>query len=318
MLLETLPRLTARGYPLSTDPDKFGFLRESSDIADNAEALQARMLEDGYLYLPSQLNREDVVAARESVLERAAIEGILDPSSPRMSGILKVGINPYFRPSWTQNNPALRHVLYNGPMIDFFTLFLGGEVRHFDYTWLRAVGPGPGTSPHCDVVYMGRGTWNLYTAWMPLGDIPLTVGGLMVLENSHKRRDLLNDYLQQDVDTYCENGPNAELVKTGKLHWEHWQKWQEPNAAWDGAISGNPTELREEFHGRWLTAWEYHMGDVLIFGMGTVHASIDNSTQFLRLSTDTRYQRADQPIDERWIGESPIAHGIAGKQGKIC
>jgi ectoine hydroxylase-related dioxygenase (phytanoyl-CoA dioxygenase family) len=70
--------------------------------------------------------------------------------------------------------------------------------------------------------------------------------------------------------------------------------------------------------GRWLTAEEYRMGDVLLFGMATIHASIDNSTQVLRLSTDTRYQRADAPIDERWIGENPIAHGLAGKQAKIC
>ena len=64
------------------------------------------------------------------------------------------------------------------------------------------------------------------------------------------------------------------------------------------------------------------MGDVLIFTMRTVHASIDNRTQTLRLSTDTRYQPADAPIDERWItgpdGASPVAHGLAGKRGRIC
>jgi hypothetical protein len=310
--------LMSRGCELDLSPEAFGYLRDSQDIAQDDDALNARMQEDGYLYLPGLLHRDEVVAARESVLERAEAEGILDPAYSRSEGVLKVGVNPYFRPEWTRDNPALRRILYDGPLMEFFARFLGGEVRHFDYTWLRAVGPGPGTAPHCDVVYMGRGTWDLFTAWTPLGDIPLSVGGLMVLEHCPARRDKLGEYLRQDVDSYCENGPNAELVRQGKLHWEHWQHWQEPNAGWDGAITGDPVALRAELGGRWLTSPEYRMGDVLIFGMGTVHGSIDNTTQYLRLSTDTRYQRADQPIDERWIGEQPIAHGLAGKQAKIC
>ena len=60
------------------------------------------------------------------------------------------------------------------------------------------------------------------------------------------------------------------------------------------------------------------MGDLLTFKMNTVHGSIDNQTQHIRLSTDTRYQRADEPIDERWIGADPIGHGKDGKKGLIC
>jgi ectoine hydroxylase-related dioxygenase (phytanoyl-CoA dioxygenase family) len=64
------------------------------------------------------------------------------------------------------------------------------------------------------------------------------------------------------------------------------------------------------------------MGDALIFTLRTVHAGTDNETDRLRLSTDSRYQRADLPIDERWVrgsgGEDPIGHGLAAKQGKIC
>ncbi|MDX1931288.1 MAG: phytanoyl-CoA dioxygenase family protein [Capsulimonadales bacterium] len=313
-----LPTLTARGQSLDTQPDAFGFLRDSADIVGDVDALRGRFLADGYLYLPGLLDRAEVREARRSVLERAREEGLLDPDSPAEDGLLKPGVNPYFRPEYTRDNPCLRRILYEGPMMAFFARFLGGEVRHFDYTWLRAVGPGPGTAPHCDIVYMGRGTRNLFTAWTPLGDIPLTVGGLMILENSHRRTDLTGAYLEQDVDSYCENGPNAEAVRDGKLYWEHWQRWQEPGAGWDGAFSHDPPELRTQFGGRWLTSGEYRMGDVLIFGMATLHASIDNTTNILRLSTDTRYQRADEPVDERWIGDRPIAHGIAGKKGRIC
>jgi hypothetical protein len=50
-----------------------------------------------------------------------------------------------------------------------------------------------------------------------------------------------------------------------------------------------------------------------------IHASLDNrTTDRVRISTDTRYQLASEPIDERWIGENPIGHGMAGKRGRIC
>jgi hypothetical protein len=45
---------------------------------------------------------------------------------------------------------------------------------------------------------------------------------------------------------------------------------------------------------------------------------MDNHTNRLRLSTDTRYQLASEPVDERWIGEDPIAHGPEAKKGIIC
>jgi hypothetical protein len=33
-----------------------------------------------------------------------------------------------------------------------------------------------------------------------------------------------------------------------------------------------------------------------------------NQSDRFRLSCDTRYQRADQQVDERWVGEEPKAH----------
>jgi ectoine hydroxylase-related dioxygenase (phytanoyl-CoA dioxygenase family) len=161
---------------------------------------------------------------------------------------------------------------------------------------------------------MGRGTHDLYTAWTPLGDIPISIGGLIVLENSHKQTERLRDYLRQDVDSYCANGPNAEKVQTGQMHWEHWDGSGDD---WDGSLSHDPVALREHLGGRWLTA-DYRAGDVLIFSIKTVHASLDNGSDRIRLSSDTRYQRADQPADERWVGDAPIAHGLQAKRGRIC
>ena len=52
----------------------------------------------------------------------------------------------------------------------------------------------------------------------------------------------------------------------------------------------------------------FNAGDVLIFGMWTMHGSVNNTTDRWRLSSDTRFQPASEPVDERWVGENPIAH----------
>ena len=60
------------------------------------------------------------------------------------------------------------------------------------------------------------------------------------------------------------------------------------------------------------------MGDVLIFSVFTVHGSLDNQSNEIRLSTDSRYQLASEPLDERWMGEKPPAHGGNSIRGMIC
>jgi ectoine hydroxylase-related dioxygenase (phytanoyl-CoA dioxygenase family) len=136
-----------------------------------------------------------------------------------------------------------------------------------------------------DVVYMGRGTKKLYTAWTPLSDVPLSMGGLLVLERSHQHDKLNNGYASKDVDEFCENKVGEGYTKMGGGG----------NIRDGGWLSDNPVKLRNALGGRWLTA-NYEAGDVLIFSVFTVHTSLDNASNRVRLSTDTRYQRADEPI----------------------
>ncbi len=69
---------------------------------------------------------------------------------------------------------------------------------------------------------------------------------------------------------------------------------------------------------RLLTAEEYRMGDLLIFSIYTVHGSLDNPSWQIRMSSDSRYQLASEPVDERWAGENPPAHGGNVVKGMIC
>lgn len=300
-----VPDLYSCGHKLDEGDNRLGIMKSTYKTSADAETLRDRMAEDGYLFLRSYLNRNEVLAARRHILEQLAADGQLDPSAAVMAGVPKAGTKLFFQPELAQkNNPRLQHLLYSpqGNLMQFVRLFLGGEVRHFDFTWLRCISPGLGTPSHCDIVYMGRGTRKLFTAWVPLGDIDFQLGGLMILEGSHKNVQLQQTYGQRDVDSYCTNKPDDPArTATGLNGW----------------LSEDPNKIRRSLGGRWLTS-EYQMGDVVIFSMNTVHGGMDNRSNELRLSSDSRYQLASELIDERWIGENPPGHSSAGKRGRVC
>lgn len=305
IMLTSLP-ITSCGFSLDTSDDCFGELHRTEASIVDADTLRQRMKAEGYLYLPGLLDREDVLNARRYIIDRLNEGGLLNPNYPAFEAVAAPGAALTLKPDWTKDNSALMKTLYSGAMIEFFTRFLGGEILHFDFTWLRTIAPGRGTLPHCDIVYMGRGTKALYTAWVPLGDITYDIGGLMILEKSHLQADKLRRYLESDVDTQCSNLP-ADDPKAKRL--DGWAK--------GGALTQNPVTLRNRLGGRWLSS-EFRAGDALIFPMNTVHASLDNQSPCFRISSDSRYQLASEPADERWIGANPIGHSSAGKRGRIC
>jgi len=297
----------AQGRDLDTSEASFGPLVSSAGLLGDAGALNARLEADGYLYLPGLLDREEVLAARRHAVGVLAADGCLQPGTDPMDAIAREGLDMAFRPDLAVGNEALMRYLYTGALMDFYRTLFGEDVLHFDFTWFRAVAPGRGAKPHCDIVYMGRGEREkLFTAWVPTGDVPIETGGLMILEGSHRQHDRLRHYLQRDVDTYCSNGRHAAQIKAGQKQWE-----------WDGSLAADPVSLREKLGGRWLTT-SFRAGDVLTFRMDTVHASLDNPSRHIRLSSDSRYQPASRPTDGRWTGEKPVGHSVAGKRGRIC
>jgi len=303
----TLTRLTSAKKEVDTSPAAFGELIDCTPLLGDVTALRQQMQDEGYLFLRGLLNRDDVLAARRSMLERLAEQGHIDLNYPLTDAKAAPATKVAFKPDLALQNPLVQKVVYDGPMMAFFDQFLGGPARHFDYTWIRAVAPNGSTPPHMDVVYMGRGTKKLYTAWTPYSDVPRQMGGLMVLEQSHRNERLVQGYGAKDVDQFCENRVGAGYTKMGGGG----------NITPGGWLSRDPIKLRARLGNRWLTA-DYRAGDVLIFTVFLVHCSLDNNTDRIRLTSDTRYQLAAEPVDERWIGENPIAHGPEGKQGMIC
>jgi ectoine hydroxylase-related dioxygenase (phytanoyl-CoA dioxygenase family) len=258
-----------------------GRLREATPLMGDAAALRARMREDGYLLIRKLHDPARVAAARRMLLRNLDANGQLD----RAAGPDAARIAPGARGSFMGGAKAVTHtpeflsVVESPELMQFFSDYLGAPALTYSYKWLRVVGQGDFTGAHYDVVYMGRGTLNLFTLWTPLGEVPYEHGPLAILEGSHRFEKLKQTYGKMDVDRDRVTG------------------W----------FTNDPTELVDQYGGRWLTT-EFEPGDALIFGMFTMHGSLNNDTGSFRLSCDTRYQRADEAVDERWIGENPIAH----------
>lgn len=47
------------------------------------------------------------------------------------------------------------------------------------------------------------------------------LGGLMLLEGSHRRTDVRETCGQMDVDTYCVNTPEEREIRSGEYQWAH-------------------------------------------------------------------------------------------------
>jgi ectoine hydroxylase-related dioxygenase (phytanoyl-CoA dioxygenase family) len=256
-------------------------LREANGLLSDVEALRARMEEDGYLLIRGLFDREDVLAARRQMVEVLDREGALDRDHPLIDAVVAPGQSGGFRGGDNDLTgcPAFRRLVESMPVMGFFERFLGGEPLTYDYKWLRVVSPGSNTGAHYDIVYMGRGTQKVYTCWTPLGDVPYELGPLALLVGSHRFERVKQTYGQMDVDR------------------DHVTGW----------FSNDPIELVDQFGGQWQTA-EFQAGDVLLFTMFTMHASLTNTSNRFRLTSDTRYQLKDEPVDERWMGRKPKAH----------
>lgn len=264
---------------------ELGTLRESQNLLDRPPALHARMKEDGYLLLRGLIDRHKVQQARETILRYMHRQKALTPGAPLLEGVMpKGGRGAKMRR--IASHRQVRNVLEATELFDFFAAYFGEPASTFQYKWLRAVGNEQYTGAHYDFVYMGRGSPHLHTVWIPFGDTTVDHGVLAICRGSH---DLPS--FARIRDTYGRMDVDRDGI--------------------DGWFTKDPMEIVENFGGNWLTG-EFFMGDVILFGMHTMHASTTNLTNRFRLSCDVRFQPASEPADERWVagGSGHTLHGV--------
>ncbi|MBO9608906.1 MAG: phytanoyl-CoA dioxygenase family protein [Paenibacillaceae bacterium] len=255
-------------------------MRDSSGVLHDTNELHRRMEEDGYLLLRGFHDRRKVLEARMQILQRLEEQNNLDLNFPIEDGVISPDNSNASYRKHTAELTSLLEIVNGEPIMKFFDRFLGGKAMTLDFKWTRAVGAGEFTGAHYDAVFMNRGTKNLYTVWTPIGDISYQIGGLCLCPGSQRWEKVVQTYGQMDLDR--DNIDN-------------------------GWFSSDLLEVVDKYGGKWATT-EYRAGDVLIFGMYMMHGSLTNQTNQYRLSVDTRYQLAAEPVDERWVGTNPIGH----------
>lgn len=278
-------------------------LQDCNHLLDDPEALWRELDEKGYLYVKGLHNRQEVLDARLAVLQHIMSEGEgkLDLKKNWEAGVLDLrcggGCLPYMEgKNDITHSEAVARVIEGPRPFAFFSKLFGETAKTFDYKWLRAVHRQAFTGAHVDNVYMARGTDRLLTMWTPFGDCDPTIGCLAVCEGSNRLPEF-----QKLHDTY--SLVDVEAVNLNGSGW----------------FTTDPFEITERFGGQWKTTI-YQAGDVLIFGMKTVHMSTANLTDLVRISCDTRWQPASQPADPRYVGDlkKPLAkfglHAGDGKQ----
>ena len=171
---------------------------------------------------------------------------------------------------------------------NFYREFLEDEPYLHKRKIIRFTHPGSDycTGGHYDLIYLRAGTDRLCTSWIPLGDIPIEMGGLLYLEHS----DAVGQQMEAEFSIKNAHLPPEERISAYNRNMRE--------AGW---ISTNLVEMADRFQSRWLIA-DYEAGDMVIHSPYMIHAATQNhdALERMRLSTDIRFQRAHDRIDQRW------------------
>ena len=241
-----------------------------SDSRSSVADLRARMNEYGYLFFRHLIPTEEVLTVRRDVLNTIKEAGWLDPSRDMMEGIVKPDIEPKtegqaeYLSVYRQilRTPSFHNFPANSALMGVAQKLLDEEVLVHPRRIGRITFPGSQaftTPPHQDHFYI-RGSVETYSCWTPLGDCPMSLGGLAVWPGSHHLGFI-----------------------------EHTESHQ-------GAVGGRGVPV-DETQAEWHTN-DFGIGDALFFRSYTIHKALPNlSPERLRLSTDNRYQQSKDEID---------------------
>jgi len=250
----------------------------------NAPKLRERFEEDGYLYVPGILSQKVCEAGLSVVKEHLRKTGVVEESgalglTPRAS---LAGLSHQGRLDGVEDLTSDSHILElvtHSNLNKLLSILLFSSVRTYDYKWLRVVSPGEYTGAHTDSVYVGQGSNQTITSWIPFMNIPIEMGGLVVCERSHKSQGfekVRRTYGQMDVDR--------------------------DNVAGTGWLSEDPEEILQygNHDGQWVTT-DFNAGDIVLFGLYTFHASGINQYNNYRITCDTRWIPEADHADSRWV-----------------
>jgi Phytanoyl-CoA dioxygenase (PhyH) len=247
---------------------------DSTPLLSDPEALRARGERDGFLFFKQLLPKEPLLEVRRQILEIVARNGWLKKGTKLMDGIgdiaaiarsdkadkalkyIGVGRQAYIDIQSLEDFHLLAH--HPRLLALYRTLFKGPVLPH-PRNIARVLLPAPSfapTPPHQDYIYI-QGAHSFWTCWFPLGDCPMSLGGLSLLRGSHRE----------------------DVLKVAKAR---------------GA--GGFESLLCDMDYTWFQD-DYECGDVVTFPSHLVHKALPNRQKGrIRLSCDFRYQPARDKV----------------------
>ena len=162
----------------------------------SSAALRARAEDLGYLFVRALLPAETLLSVRRIMLQQAANQEFLDPECEVSEGIARLGLETpsYDDPRFValqmgvQSRREFDDLREHPALITLLERCLGGPVQSRCGEVCRLAFPASEahtTAPHQDQAYYheaGAGSW---TAWIPLGDCPGSLGALRLIPASH-------------------------------------------------------------------------------------------------------------------------------------
>ena len=298
---EIVSTLISNGFTLATTPEWLGRLRPSAP-SEHPERHRQRLAEDGYLWLKGLLPREEVLGLRREIFTALERTGLLAAGADLSAGVFSGSEGARGEATAKLGDIVRWHAFdafcRSAPLQAFFRTLLGGEVHLHRRKILRFTVPGDPacTGAHYDLTYLRAGTDSVLTAWIPIGDTPVAMGGLVYLEGS----DAAGRAMEA---AFAAN--NALLSPEERI------SAYNKNMSAEGWVTKDLPSLARKLNTRWLCA-DYEAGDVVIHSAYMIHAATVNGDpeRRIRLSTDIRYQRRSDAIDQRWNSDWRADDGL--------
>jgi len=270
--------------------DHFEELQNSNRILDDAEHLNDRLQEAGYLFFRGVLDAAAVERVKQDFVGILQEQGMVKPgcTEPLWTGLALEHIDdhPFYSLS------SCDELMASEPIMNLMGRLFGGPVFRYRNVDIRFALPNDArhlTPPHQDHFYI-RQTDRFRTVWTPLISIGEGAGALAIAKGSHRRG--LRDHVEHEsAYSYIYRGRKQRGIPMG------------------------------EIDDVWLTT-AYEPGDLLIFHSMTIHRALPNRSERIRLSLDARYQ--PQSIPRTWQSEKTILelrqyrraiHSLAMEQG---
>jgi ectoine hydroxylase-related dioxygenase (phytanoyl-CoA dioxygenase family) len=272
--------LMSNGVPIPFE--RFAPMRDSSALLDDPAVLRQQFRQDGYVFLRGVLDRDKVMALRGryfSMFDTAYLKDGTSTEAGVFSGEVPVDLPQHGvvgHPAYDLvRDPQFAEFVGDPKLAQLATALLDADVAQLPRQIVRHFhrGSNLASRAHTDYVYMDRGSASIVTMWLPIGDCPIAAGGLVYLEGSHT-------IAQADLDV-------LKSVRTDR-----------PGDT--RPISNDLGWTADKLGGRWLYA-DYRAGDVAVHSPHLVHASLDTTTDEMRMSADIRFLPTSVEPDPRWL-----------------